>query len=352
MPTFALDIPPASALGSAVPKPIKSSFRGFKYDEHTEPTHTKAVYGTSLPPLTWSPAQTSEVDRSEDHVPPAAGGWEDRTVLGKRKASDDHTLHDQLHDCTDSESSSTSLDACEDCEDYQSCGDLWDALAAALNSFNDAWNQSATRPPYVNFHGTYSIVADPKIPLWKRVELVSRDLRRLARLPHSEMTDSARQHKVGCWTETYQCDCSRGRKLAPSPPPQAPTPSPPDPSPTPSFPIPTAALMGTPTQTSQTFKFKLDITPPPSQSPATTAKPVKRTQSTLANWLAGGNKKARPSPTATTAQKLTVAPTAERSKRSLGCGGRLHITVEEVDHPLGWFKGQKIVVVLEHPSGR
>ncbi|KAH9926859.1 uncharacterized protein B0H18DRAFT_1210780 [Fomitopsis serialis] len=256
-----------------------------------------------------------------------AGERESSSVLGKRKATDDHAPEHLNRSRTD-----PTISDSDACEDYQLCDDLWDALAAALQNFYGGSKQSATRPQYVNFRGTYAIVADPKTTLWKRVELVSKDLRRLGSLPHSEMTESARQHRVGCWTETYQCDCSRERKARLPPPPPAPSLSAPSP-----FSIPTATP---PTQASQMFKFTLN-TPPATQPPTPSAKPVKRTQSTLANWLSKASK-TKPVPTATDMQ------TGDKPSE---CGGRLHITVGEVEHPLGYFKGQRIVVVLEHPRG-
>ena len=77
-------------------------------------------------------------------------------------------------------------------------------------------------------------------------------------------------------------------------------------------------------------------------TPATPAPPVKRTptQSTLAGWLT------------CTHQARKAPATAEAVGRSEGparCGGWLHITVEEVPHPLGYYVGQKVTVVLEHP---
>ncbi|KZT65022.1 hypothetical protein DAEQUDRAFT_769174 [Daedalea quercina L-15889] len=209
------------------------------------------------------------------------------------------------------------------CEDYQTCGDLWDALKGS----HDASKHSATRPPYVNFKGAYAVVADPKIPLWRRVELVSRDLRKLARLPHSE---------IGRWTETYQCDCSRERTAEPSLPPQhqqLPTPSPSPPVETPAVP---------PTQASQTPTSSQNASP-------ATVKPVKRTQSTLSNWLAVANKKNRPA-SAAAAEPIIDTRVAGRYDKPSACGGRLHITVEEVSHPLGYYTGQRINVALEHPA--
>lgn len=97
------------------------------------------------------------------------GAQESRSLLGKRKAADVHTDdHDHEH---------PALNAAGDaCTDYQTCRDLWDALSAALSSKRS--------PVYVNFQGSYAFVADPKTPPRRRVELVSKDLRRFAKLPH------------------------------------------------------------------------------------------------------------------------------------------------------------------------
>ena len=100
------------------------------------------------------------------------GVQESRSLLGKRKAADVHTDdHDHEH---------AALNAADDaCTDYQTCEDLWDALSSALASSRDA-----TCSAYVNFRGSYALVADPKTPPRRRVELVSKDLRRFAKLPH------------------------------------------------------------------------------------------------------------------------------------------------------------------------
>lgn len=107
----------------------------------------------------------------------SSGAQETRSLLGKRKAGDIHTDdHDHDH---------LALDAAGNaCTDYQTCGDLWDALSSALQRANDATSTPATRPAYVRFRGTYTFVADPKVPPRRRVELVSKDLRRFAKLQY------------------------------------------------------------------------------------------------------------------------------------------------------------------------
>ena len=95
------------------------------------------------------------------------------------------------------------------------------------------------------------------------------------------------------------------------------------------------------------FTFSVHA-PTVAQPISTTPAPqVKRTptQSTLANWLTGTNK-TRNTPPAPASRAQAVG----HSEEPASCGGRLRITVEEVAHPLGYYTGQKVTVVLEHPQ--
>lgn len=84
--------------------------------------------------------------------------------------------------------------------------------------------------------------------------------------------------------------------------------------------------------------------PPVSQS--ISVGPLKRTptQSTLAGWLTGTSK-AKKTPSAPAASAEAVGYNGGPAS----CGGQVHITVEEAAHPLGYFIGHKVTVVLEHP---
>lgn len=108
---------------------------------------------------------------------PSSTSQEHHSLLGKRKAAGTHTDdHDHEH---------LALDAAGDaCTDYQTCRDLWDALSSVLQRMDDATDAPATRLAYVRFRGSYAFVADPKVPPRRRVELVSKDLRRFAKLRH------------------------------------------------------------------------------------------------------------------------------------------------------------------------
>lgn len=162
----------------------------------------------------------------------------------------------------------------------------------------------------------------------------------------SETRAGSQQHHAGCWTETYKCECSRDR---PRSLPPAPVPQPPPMlvlAPSPSMPYYTPNVA--PTQASQVFTFSVHAPTVAQPISTTPAAPVKRTptQSTLAGWLTGTSKSTTKTPPAPASGAQAVG----HSEEPASCGGRLHITVEEVAHPLGYYTGQKVTVVLEHPQ--
>ncbi|KAL6304555.1 hypothetical protein BKA93DRAFT_733065 [Sparassis latifolia] len=242
-------------------------------------------------------------------------------LLGKRKAVElDRGEHGGGADFVD----------VEGYVQFQTAPALLDALSSTLKAYYDACLSASTPPPYISFCGTYSIVADPKIPQWKRVELVSTDLRKIAKLPHSNK-EYNKAMSTKNWTETFQCDCSRGRVRPPS------------------IYIPRARSFNIPLSSSPTSIPALadqSLQSPSSSDPPTKA-PLKRTQSSLSHWILSSSVKS-PSTEGTGTEVVGASVQADSLP---GCGGKVHISAEEDDtHPQAHlFKGQKIVVVVEHP---
>ncbi|EED85579.1 predicted protein [Postia placenta Mad-698-R] len=237
--------------------------------------------------------------------------------LGKRKAD---ALDGGAHGGHASSSGKRDTIACTD---YQTGAKLSDALSASLKAYYVSCTPSSPHPPHIQFHGAYTIIADPRIPQWKRVELVSNELRKVVRYPYSNKVCD-RPMTTQSWTEFYQCDCSRGRALPP-------------------FSQPTTSTTPSPTSTSSS-SAPLATT---DTAPSSSSNPVKRTQSSLSHWIINTTKKSKaadPSD-AGSGTPMNVDPLP-------GCGGKLHITAEEDNsHPLGpHIKGQKIVVMVEHPT--
>ncbi|OBZ73736.1 hypothetical protein A0H81_06120 [Grifola frondosa] len=198
---------------------------------------------------------------------------------------------------------------------FQTESGLLDALSAALQSYYASSLASSSQLPYINFHGTYSIIADPRIKLRKRVEMLSAKLKKTVKLPHSGKT-YIQSISAASWMEILHCDCSRrgARHSSQVPPSSQSTPS---------------------SQLSQSSR-----TPGSSQ----TTVPLKRAQSKLSHWILSNAK--------STACDATASSSTISTPRNdvPGCGGRIYITaVEDGSHPLG-FKGQKIDVIIEHPS--
>ncbi|PCH36244.1 hypothetical protein WOLCODRAFT_82054 [Wolfiporia cocos MD-104 SS10] len=228
------------------------------------------------------------------------------------------------------------------CDVYQTGEDLYSALSSALQSFYDscASQQQQQRLPYVRFRGMYSIVADPSVPQRKRVTLVSTELRKFVKYPHSCGDEfCASFMTTEKWTGTYQCDCSRGRAYT---------------SHFPSTSQPTSASQST-SQSPASIPSPASSAPPLSQSSAvsaSSAKAIRRTQSNLSHWILNTSRKTKP----TASSGLGAAPVTFRSGTGQadtmpGCGGRLYIVAEEDEsHPLGKaVMGQRITVIVEHP---
>lgn len=161
----------------------------------------------------------------------------------------------------------------------------------------------------------------------------------------SDLMGELQQQNADGWTETYRCECTRSL-----PPATAPRPPP---IPMSSFSMPPQIQKATLPQTSQMLKFAVHAAPATQSNPPVPAAPAKRTptQSTLAGWLTGTNKstKAPPVPGPRVPSSTQAVGHSERPAIA-SCDGRLHITVEEIAHPLGYYTGQKVTVVLEHPE--
>ncbi|KAH9932669.1 hypothetical protein B0H21DRAFT_760556 [Amylocystis lapponica] len=233
----------------------------------------------------------------------ALGGMQ----LGKRKA-------DEMDDHPDVEVEHASRPPCvqsspDACEQYQHSLQLCAALSTTLNKYYDACLSSSEPPPYVNFRGTYSVVADAKIPKSKRAELASTELRRVAKLPHSNKTCDQMSSKI--WTESFQCDCSRGRAR----------------------PVPSPAASQTPS-----------ASPPELSLNSCKPAPLKRTQSNLSHWILSAGAK----PKAAVPVKPGDGAGAAAATSSAAPPDSVRISAEDDNsHPLG-IKGLKIVVVVEH----
>ena len=70
------------------------------------------------------------------------------------------------------------------CTEFQTRSGMYEALLHMLKTFYKTNASSKTHPPYVSFHGSYSIVADPKVSNVRQLLLVSQDLQKIVKLPH------------------------------------------------------------------------------------------------------------------------------------------------------------------------
>ncbi|KAI0924524.1 hypothetical protein AcW1_006632 [Taiwanofungus camphoratus] len=272
---------------------------------------------TEAAPMTWEASSSnisSEISGNEPRgsMPTSYTG----VLLGKRKAPE-----------TDSEvpaKMSSSRDKMYD--QYQTGADMLDTLSSSLKQYYNACLSSSAQPPYIQFRGGYSVVSDPKITRWKRVDMVSDELKKVVKLPHSKKA-YVRPMSADTWTESFQCDCSRGR-------------------------VASSLSSQTPSMMSHTARTP---TPPSSQTPGASsscAKPAKRTQTSLSHWILSAAPKAKTSTSVTVdagAAYITGIPTSVDDVP--GCGGKVNITVQDDEsHPLGKLvKGQKIILEVDHP---
>ena len=118
------------------------------------------------------PSQTNTVP-SKGKADPFDTGvrpYQTNMVLGKRKA-------DALRE-------SRKLLPIPPCTEFQTRSGMYDVLLSTLKTFYKTGVSSRTPPPYLLFHGSYSIIADPKVSNARQLLLVSQDLQKIVKLPH------------------------------------------------------------------------------------------------------------------------------------------------------------------------
>ena len=70
------------------------------------------------------------------------------------------------------------------CTEFQTRSGMYEALLNMLKTFYGTNTSSKTHPSYISFHGSYSIIADPKVSGVRQLLLVSQDLQKIVKLPH------------------------------------------------------------------------------------------------------------------------------------------------------------------------
>lgn len=71
------------------------------------------------------------------------------------------------------------------CTEFQSRSDMYTELSSRIRSFYKSCNAvSSSRPRYVDFHGSYSVIVDHGTNHPKQVSLVSQDLQKIVKLLH------------------------------------------------------------------------------------------------------------------------------------------------------------------------
>ncbi|KAI1793458.1 hypothetical protein LXA43DRAFT_885541 [Ganoderma leucocontextum] len=192
-------------------------------------------------------------------------------------------------------------------KEYQTGQDLLDALSEDMETFCASRPTStSSRPPYVNFHGSYTIVMDPDVRGKRRVRQIVDELGQSAKLQFGDLAKRESDKSCGGHARTFWCACD-----PPPRPPKQPTPLP------------------------ATQDASSSATPMASQAGA----PPKRMQSTLMGWLAKSQPKGKLD------DEAPLPPP--------GCGGTITVyTVTDFSHPLGTMgiKGQRIAVHVEHPG--
>ncbi|KAI0642466.1 hypothetical protein C8Q79DRAFT_1013737 [Trametes meyenii] len=192
--------------------------------------------------------------------------------------------------------------------EFQTRGALFDALRAQLPRL------TVQTPPvaYLNFYAGYTIVLDPIVDPEARVELLVSELKEQTVLPLGEVAKYVNGWLAGGYAQHHWCICRGVRSV-------------PEPQPNKTLDLGTKAHLG--------------------------GLPLKRSQSTLATWLAAGSK----AKTKTKAASGTDAPREEKSGRGV-CGGTITIdAVSDFSHPLARegeqrMKGQRITIQVQHPG--
>ncbi|KAM5544192.1 hypothetical protein V8D89_001852 [Ganoderma adspersum] len=178
-------------------------------------------------------------------------------------------------------------------KEYQTGKDLLDQLSRDVET-SRASRSMLSRPQYVNFHGSYTIVMDPEVRGERRVKHVVDELRQSSKLRFGTLVKSERKRSCGGHARTFWCACD--------PPPQPPK--------------------------------------EPTHFPTTQDAPPIRTQSTLVGWLAQSQSREKFDD-----ETLLLPPP--------GCGGTITVyAVTDFSHPL-WdvgVDGQKVVVDVRHPG--
>ncbi|TBU30528.1 hypothetical protein BD311DRAFT_718514 [Dichomitus squalens] len=195
-------------------------------------------------------------------------------------------------------------------KEYQTSQELMDALSRDVEAFRASQAAAPSRPPYVDFRGSFTIVMDPDVRGRPRVEQVVEALAQSAKLRFGKLVKCESDVSCGGHARTYWCCCSPALEC---PKRSAPP-----------------AHLGQPTT--------LAAGPQSSPLPSQTRTPPKRTQSTLIGWLG------KPTPK----EEVTDAANAPPP----GCGGTITVyAVTDFSHPFGrmGIRGQKVSVHVEHP---
>ena len=266
------------------------------------------------------------------------------------------------------------------CTEYQTPSAMYEVLRSTVTDFYKANDPTKAHTPYVFFHGTFSVVADPQVPNKMQSTLVSQELQKIVKLPHrwvyafrfimthswgslDSYDSSSKAEDATSYTAVCRCECDM--KIAP-PKPTIPVPTLgpaflPAPAPvlaTASLTFVHSSLSSAPASTQPTPVLQLAPpgVPPPAKKPR---------QSTLSTWiLREGTKKppvlplalpgvsisaAAPPAVTTTAPAPATIMTEPVAEKVQLCGGTVRITISD-DLSHAYFKGQKVVVEVSHPS--
>ncbi|GJE90926.1 hypothetical protein PsYK624_070730 [Phanerochaete sordida] len=242
------------------------------------------------------------------------------------------------------------------CKGFQTRAAMYEELTTRMRNFYTANKSSQTGASYVAFHGAYSIVADPSVSHKLRSTLVSQELQKIVKLPHSS-EGTPTSNSATSYAVAYPCECDM--KVVPQVvPPMAPA------SVYAAPPTPTA----TPSSSSLTFIHAphssaldpMQVEPVLQLAPATPTPPAKKPkQSTLAKWILREGAKKAPvlqlaPPAVTLSSGLSpVAPAVAAyvepiEEKVCVCGGTVRITVL-ADTTHTYFTGQRIEVEVSHP---
>ncbi|KAF7796364.1 hypothetical protein EIP86_007541 [Pleurotus ostreatoroseus] len=71
------------------------------------------------------------------------------------------------------------------CDEFQNSTELHGALAAKVKEYYKTHSARSFAPPRITFQGCYSVVMDPNVPHLRRIELESKLVRKISKMPHS-----------------------------------------------------------------------------------------------------------------------------------------------------------------------